>query len=88
MIKNTDYRLFYVHHPLAILHHFPLWNKEGRETSRKKLIAMYIHPFLWFWAFYEQSGGSLALFCKEQPAFFEINPNIVNSIKFICIILI
>jgi POT family proton-dependent oligopeptide transporter len=41
--------------------------KEKEEASRKKLIAAFIfilfHRFL---AFYEQSGGSLALFAKDN----------------------
>jgi POT family proton-dependent oligopeptide transporter len=67
MIKNTDYTDYFMYAigPLAILYFLYETFKEKEEASRKKLIAAFIHPFsIVFWAFYEQSGGSLALFAK------------------------
>jgi POT family proton-dependent oligopeptide transporter len=71
--------------PLAIIYFLYETFKEKEEASRKKLIAAFIFILfsIVFWAFYEQSGGSLALFAKDNLdnnlLFFEINPNIVNN---------
>jgi POT family proton-dependent oligopeptide transporter len=67
MIKNTDYTDYFMYAigPLAILYFLYETLKRREEASRKKLIAAFIFIlFLSFWAFYEQSGGSLALFAK------------------------
>jgi POT family proton-dependent oligopeptide transporter len=87
MIKNTDYTDYFMYAigPLAILYFLYETLKEKEEASRKKLIAAFIFILfsIVFWAFYEQSGGSLALFAKDNLRnnllFFEINPNIVNN---------
>lgn len=87
MIKNTDYTdyFMYVIGPFAILYFLYETFKEQEEASRKKLIGAFIFILfsIVFWAFYEQSGGSLALFAKDNLhndlLFFEINPNIVNN---------
>jgi POT family proton-dependent oligopeptide transporter len=68
MIKNTDYTDYFMYAigPLAILYFLYETFKEKEEASRKKLIAAFIFILfsIVFWAFYEQSGGSLALFAK------------------------
>jgi POT family proton-dependent oligopeptide transporter len=87
MIKNTDYTDYFMYAigPLAILYFLFETFKEKEEASRKKLMAalVFILFSIIFWAFYEQSGGSLALFAKDNLhhnlLFFEINPNIVNN---------
>jgi dipeptide/tripeptide permease len=39
--------------------------KEKEEITEETNRRLHIHPFsIVFWAFYEQSGGSLALFAK------------------------
>jgi POT family proton-dependent oligopeptide transporter len=68
MIKNTDYTDYFMYAigPLAILYFLYETFKEKEEASRKKLIAAFIFIlFLSFSAFYEQSGGSLALLQRQ-----------------------
>ncbi|PKH67072.1 MFS transporter [Flavobacterium sp. ALD4] len=87
MIENTDYTDYFMYAigPCAILYFLYETFKEQEEASRKKLIAAFVFILfsIVFWAFYEQSGGSLALFAKDNLRHnllsFEINPNIVNN---------
>jgi POT family proton-dependent oligopeptide transporter len=87
MIKNTDYTDYFMYAvgPLAILYFIYETIKENEIKAQKKLIAAFIFILfsVVFWAFFEQSGGSLALFAKNNLQnnllFFEINPNIVNN---------
>ncbi len=87
MIKNTDYTDYFMYAigPLAVLYFLFETFKEQSTVARKKLIAAFIFILfsIIFWAFFEQSGGSLALFAKNNVSnnllFFEINPNIVNN---------
>ncbi len=87
MIKNTDYTDYFMYTigPLAILYFLFETLKEKDHKSRMKLIAAFIFILfsIIFWAFFEQSGGSLALFAKDNLhhnlLFFDINPNIVNN---------
>jgi POT family proton-dependent oligopeptide transporter len=86
--------VFYAIFSLAILYFLYETLKEKEEASRKKLIAAFIFILFYRFLFYEQSGGSLALFAKDNLRnnllFFEINPNIVNntSNSFFVIILV
>ena len=87
MIKNTDYTDYFMYAvgPLAILYFIFEAYKEKEIKVQKKLIAAFIFIIfsVIFWAFFEQSGGSLALFAQNNLhhnlLFFEINPNIVNN---------
>lgn len=87
MIKNTDYTDYFMYTigPLAILYFLFETYKEHEIKVQKKLIAAFIFIIfsIIFWAFFEQSGGSLALFAKDNLhpnlLFFEINPNIINN---------
>lgn len=87
MIKNTDYTDYFMYTigPLALLYFIYETIKEKEVRSRKKLIAalVFILFSIIFWAFFEQSGGSLALFAQDNLHHdllsFEINPNIVNN---------
>ncbi len=87
MIKNTDYTDYFMYTigPLAIIYFLYETVKEKNWKSQKKLIAAFIFILfsVIFWAFFEQSGGSLALFAKNNLhhnlLFFEISPNIVNN---------
>ncbi len=87
MIKNTDYTDYFMYTigPLAILYFLYETYKEKELKAQKKLIAAFVFIIfsIIFWAFFEQSGGSLALFAKDNLhpnlLFFEINPNIINN---------
>ena len=87
MIKNTDYTDYFMYTigPLAIFYFLFETYKEKELKAQKKLIAAFIFIIfsIIFWAFFEQSGGSLALFAQNNLhpnlLFFEINPNIVNN---------
>ena len=87
MIKNTDYTDYFMYTigPLAILFFLYETFKETNEKNRKKLYAalIFIIFSIIFWAFFEQAGGSLALFARynlsDNLLFFHINPNIVNN---------
>lgn len=87
MIKNTDYTDYFMYTigPLAIFYFLYETYKEKELKAQKKLIAAFIFIIfsIIFWAFFEQSGGSLALFAQNNLhhnlLFFEINPNIVNN---------
>ncbi|HRB72172.1 MAG TPA: peptide MFS transporter [Flavobacterium sp.] len=87
MIKNTDYTDYFMYTigPLAIFYFLYETYKEQEVKAQKKLIAAFVFIIfsIIFWAFFEQSGGSLALFAKDNLhpnlLFFEINPNIVNN---------
>jgi len=87
MIKNTDYTDYFMYAigPAATLFFLYELFKIQDTRVRKKLLAAFVFIVfsVIFWAFFEQSGGSLALFAKDNLhhnlLFFEINPNIVNN---------
>jgi POT family proton-dependent oligopeptide transporter len=87
MIKNTDYTDYFMYTvgPLAILYFLYETFKEEDDKNRRKLYAAFVFIIfsIIFWAFFEQAGGSLALFAKNNLSdnllFFQINPNIVNN---------
>ncbi len=87
MVKNTDYTDYFMYTvgPLAIIYFIYETMKAKEFVTQRKLIAAFIFIIfsIIFWAFFEQSGGSLALFAKynltDSLLFFHINPNIVNN---------
>lgn len=87
MIKNTDYTDYFMYTigPLAIIYFLYETLKEKDNKSQKKLIAAFVFILfsIIFWAFFEQSGGSLALFAQDNLhhnlLFFDIDPNIINN---------
>jgi proton-dependent oligopeptide transporter, POT family len=87
MIKNTHYTDYFMYTigPLAIIYFLYEAIKEKEKRVFKKLIASFIFIVfsIIFWAFFEQAGGSLALFAKDNlhtSLFsFNINPNIINN---------
>lgn len=87
MIKNTDYTDYFMYTigPLAVVYFLYETFREKDNASKKKLYAAFVFILfsIVFWAFFEQSGGSLALFAKynlsDEVLFFNINPNIVNN---------
>jgi proton-dependent oligopeptide transporter, POT family len=87
MIKNTNYTDYFMYTigPLAILYFIYEILKEKTKGAQKKLIAALVFIFfcIIFTAFFEQGGGSLALFAKDnlRTSLLSItmNPNIVNN---------
>ena len=87
MIKNTDYTdmFMYTIGPLAIVYFLYETFKISDSKVRKKLIAAFIFIIfsIIFWAFFEQSGGSLSLFAEKNLEFnllgMNIDPNVVNN---------
>lgn len=87
MIKNTDYTDYFMYTigPVAIIYFLYETLKEKNVKSQKKLIAAFVFILfsIIFWAFFEQSGGSLALFAQDNLntdlLFFKIDPNIINN---------
>lgn len=87
MIKNTAYTdmFMYTIGPLALVYFFYEMFKIASPSLRKKLIAalIFIVFSIIFWAFFEQSGGSLALFAEKNLSFnllgINIDPNVVNN---------
>ncbi len=87
LVKNSNYTdmVMYIVGPAALLYVFYEMTKYSVE-ERKKLIAalMFIVFSIFFWAFFEQSGGSLALFAFNNlhDSLFGIkgiDPNVVNN---------
>ena len=87
MIKNTDYTDYFMYTigPLAIIYFLYETIKEKERASQKKLLAAFAFILfsIIFWAFFEQSGGSLALFAQNNIHHsllsFNMNPNIINN---------
>ena len=87
MIKNTDYTDYFMYTigPLAIIYFIYEVMKEKESGSRKKLLAAFVFIMfsIIFWAFFEQSGGSLALFAQDNLHHrllgFNMDPNIINN---------
>lgn len=87
MIHNTRYTdlFMYTVGPLALIYFFYRFFQIKDKNVRKKLIAalLLILCSIVFFAFFEQAGGSLALFANnnlhDTLLFFKIDPNIVNN---------
>jgi POT family proton-dependent oligopeptide transporter len=88
MIKNTAYTdlFMYIIGPCTILYLIAdlIMNKSSQQEVLRICAAMvFIIASVFFWAFFEQSGGSLNLFAKNnvsnQLLGFTIDPNIVNN---------
>lgn len=87
MVKNTDYTDYFMYTIgiAAVLYFAYELFKLGDIKLQKKLFAAFLFVFFYllFNAIYEQSGGSLSLFAKDNLSnsllFFSIDPNIVNN---------
>lgn len=87
MIRNTDYTDYFMYTigPAALVFFLYELKLTTDVADRKKLIAalIFIIFSVIFWGIFEQSGGSLALFAKDNLhhdlLFFSIDPNIVNN---------
>lgn len=87
MVKNTDFTDYFMCTigVIAVLYFaFEVYNL-GDNKLRKKLLAAFVFIFFYFVfnSIYEQSGGSLSLFAKDNLShsllFFNIDPNVVNN---------
>ncbi len=88
LVKNTNYTdmVMYIVGPAALIYVFYEMTKYKRDAVKKLFAALVFIIFsIFFWAFFEQSGGSLALFAYNnvQHSMFGINmdPNVVNNIS-------
>jgi len=87
MVKNTDYTDYFMYTIgiIAILYFVIETINLKNSALQKKLIAAFLFIFFYFLfnAIYEQSGGSLSLFAKDNLndslLFFHIDPNVVNN---------
>lgn len=86
MITNTQYtNLFmYIVGPLTLAYLLFEMTKLNKAENKKMIAALIFIIFsIFFWAFFEQSGGSLNLFAKDnlhdKLTFFSIDPNVVNN---------
>lgn len=87
MVKNTDYTDYFMYTigVIALLYFSYEVFKVKNLSVQKKLIAAFSFIFFYFLfnAIYEQSGGSLSLFAKDNLSNnllgFTIDPNAVNN---------
>lgn len=87
MIKNTDYTDYFMYTigPLAVVYFIIETMREKDKAAQQKLLAAFVFILfsIAFWAFFEQSGGSLALFAQGNlhPLLlgFNVDPNIINN---------
>ena len=87
MVKNTSYTDYFMYTVLAVAMAYFIYEiiQINNISQQKKLIAAFVFIFFYFLfnAIYEQSGGSLALFAKDNLSHdllgFNILPNAVNN---------
>nr|WP_322625955.1 peptide MFS transporter [uncultured Flavobacterium sp.] len=87
MVKNTDYTDYFMYTIGIVAIAYFLIETFRLESAalRKKMIAAFLFIFFYFLfnAIFEQSGGSLSLFAKDNLndtlLFFHIDPNVVNN---------
>ncbi|TBX70600.1 MFS transporter [Flavobacterium silvisoli] len=87
MVKNTDYTDYFMYTIGIIAVGYFIYEliKLASASQKKKLIAAFSFIFFYFLfnAIYEQSGGSLSLFAKDNLNSnllgFTIDPNVVNN---------
>jgi POT family proton-dependent oligopeptide transporter len=87
MVSQTQYTdwFMYTIGPATLLYLFYEMTKHTKEERKKLLAALFFILFsILFWAFFEQSGGSLALFSarnldNQLLGTFTLDPNGVNN---------
>ena len=86
MVTNTQYTdlFMYIIGPLTLLYIFYEMRKYGKAEKEKLIAALIFILFsILFWAFFEQSGGSLSLFAlnnlHDKVAGITMDPNVVNN---------
>jgi POT family proton-dependent oligopeptide transporter len=74
----------YIVGPAAVL--YIIWEmRRFSKVEKQKLIAAFVFIIfsIFFWAFYEQSGGSLSLFARDNlhdnVLGLHMNPNVINN---------
>jgi len=86
LVSNTQYTdlFMYIVGPAALL--YIIYEMLKYNTIERKRLAaalIFIVFSIIFWAFFEQSGGSLSLFARynlnDKVAGFTIDPNIINN---------
>jgi POT family proton-dependent oligopeptide transporter len=86
LVSNSKYTdlFMYIVGPLAVGYLLYEMNKYS-INEKKKLIAAFVFIFfsIFFWAFFEQSGGSLSLFASQNLdnnlMGLKIDPNVINN---------
>lgn len=86
LVKNSQYTDYFMYTvgPLAVLYIFYEMTKYSK-VERDKLIAAFIFIVfsIFFWAFFEQAGGSLSLFARynlhDNVLGLTIDPNVINN---------
>jgi proton-dependent oligopeptide transporter, POT family len=87
MVKNSDYTDYFMYTVGIIALAYFAFETFRLESNalRKKMLAAFLFIFFYFLfnAIFEQSGGSLSLFAKDNlndvVLFFHIDPNVVNN---------
>ncbi len=86
LVKNSNYTdiVMYIVGPAAQIYVFYEMTKYKWATNKKILAALiFIYFSVFFWAFFEQSGGSLSLFAfnnlHKNFLGFNLDPNVVNN---------
>lgn len=86
LIHNSDFTDYFMYGiGIAALIYLGYEISKLNNSYRKKVIAAFIFIFMYlvFNSIYEQSGGSLSLFAKDNLVtnllFFNIDPNIINN---------
>lgn len=86
LVKNSEYTDYFMYTigPLALLYIIYEMMKFGKVERQKMVAALVFIIFsIFFWAFFEQAGGSLSLFArynlKDTVLGMHIDPNEVNN---------
>lgn len=86
LVSNTQYTdyFMYIIGPATLIYFFYEWAKYPWAEKKKLLAALIFILFsIVFWAFFEQSGGSLSIFAlhnlHDNLLGFKIDPNMVNN---------
>jgi POT family proton-dependent oligopeptide transporter len=85
MVKNTDYTDYFMYLIGIAVGYFVVETLKQTTPYQKKLIAAFIFIFMYFVfnSIYEQSGGSLSLFAKDNLVHnllgFGMDPNVINN---------
>ncbi|WP_345080657.1 peptide MFS transporter [Nemorincola caseinilytica] len=86
LVKNSEYTdyFMYIVGPVAVLYIMYEMMKYSKK-EREKLVAAFVFIIfsIFFWAFFEQAGGSLSLFARynlhDNVMGIKIDPNVVNN---------
>jgi POT family proton-dependent oligopeptide transporter len=86
LVSNTDYTdmFMYTVGPLTLLYIFWEMRKYSISENKKLIAALLLITFsIFFWAYFEQSGGSLSLFArynlKKNLLGINVSPNAINN---------